>query len=78
MPLKPNFSYVVTNTHVNENGEGRIALDLKYTSSEEVDGAFVNTVITVSEFNFGIGFDNPSTANVEALLQSAIPQYFTE
>lgn len=78
MPLKPNFSYEVTNTHITESGEGRISLSLKYTNSVEVDGSIVDTTETISVFNFGVGLTDPASANVESLLQSAIPQYFTE
>jgi hypothetical protein len=76
--LKPNFSYEIANTYVTDSGEGRIAVQIKYTESVEVDGSFVNSVFSIAELNFGVGDENPQTANVVNLLYSAVPKYFTD
>lgn len=76
--LKPNFSYEISNTYVTDSGEGRIELFINYITSEEVDGSYVNTSLKVAEFNFGTGLENPQSVNVESILYSAVPQYFTE
>jgi len=78
MPLRENFTYQLSNTYVTSAGENRLIVDLYCTVSEEVEGNFVNTSAQIASFNFGIGIDNPSTTNVESLLKTAVPQYFTE
>ena len=78
MSLRTNFSYEVTNTHVTESGEGRVLVSLSYQTSEEIDGNFVNTSVDIANFNFGIGSEDPNNIDVESLLKTAVPQYFTE
>jgi hypothetical protein len=76
--LRPNFSFEIANTYVTDSGENRILVNMKYTGSVEVNGEFVNNVVNVAEFNFGVGVEDTSTSNVEHLIYSATPQYFID
>ena len=76
--LRPEISYQIANTYVTDSGEGRIHVCVSYNHSQEIEGEFVNTSIDIAEFNFGVGFVDPATANVEALLIAAKPAYFTD
>jgi hypothetical protein len=77
--LNPNFSYVVSNTYVTDSGEGRIDVVLKYTTKiKNENNEVVNTEVNIAEFYFGVGSQDPATANVENLIYNATPQYFIE
>ena len=75
--LKPNFTFYVTNTYVTDSGEGRIELDIKYLySTETTDSGLANAEYTIATCSFGIGSQNPATANVEEVIYNSLPQYF--
>ena len=74
--LKPNFSYEVTNRYKTDAGEGRIDVELKFNNVVESNGETINTSIAIAGFRFGVGMDDPQTADVEHLLYNAVPEYF--
>jgi len=77
--LMSNFSYEVSNTYVTDSGEGRVKASLKYSGEIKTEtGEVVNTEVIIADFNFGIGSEDPATANVESLIYNATPQYFID